>query len=648
MAKQITELSTAGAITGGTDLLWLEQAGLPKKLTIDALSTGMGVVPPKTDTATITSAAWYRIATNSSSAGRGAATIYISNSGGGASPSPIMIRITKGYQATLVDAVIDVVTSGAHFTESIEQVRIIFDQTGSNEIHVEVYIQGGAGSDYTHVIEPDGSLGTWASVDYTAGATADFALTWDLATENVGRGSKDGDGHASWVNHEGFYEIAGRNVTSAAAGVVVDARGDAYIHLLSDRVSDAETNNPYILFSQDGAAVTTYIGSVGAADLAPNQGVMTGMPNNGFAIVHQFATGSIGLGVNQRCAVLIDDDDHLIVQFPTTGDQMHFYHDNTNGVITTSVGAINIVPQSGTVNMTASAVLQAPTSSSISNQYNVTTNAFDVDMQYRIGGTLTALVRWDSSLNTMTWMDRDPGIVNAMVLDLDTGRLQLEGAAGFGGDTVGLLEGLTGGFGSVQCNGAQAGSWEGFNIAARGVFMWHPTSERGGIYDDVNNRWCLQWNTANASSNEQLDLHAGASIVARTQVYNVSGTTSGLEVADYGGTMRDVGFATMETITFTANTTVTADHWSQKCLEHTNATTHTLTFNTLSTVPNGAVMWVKATTGIVTLVDGSMVLAFYNGGGAPATGNISVAIGGWATIHKTGNSLADVTGVGLS
>ena len=90
------------------------------------------------------------------------------------------------------------------------------------------------------------------------------------------------------------------------------------------------------------------------------------------------------------------------------------------------------------------------------------------------------------------------------------------------------------------------------------------------------------------------------------------------------------------------------EDWAQQALTHTNATTHTLTFNTLTTVPDGAVMWVKARTGIVTLVDGSMVLTLYDGSGTLDTGNIQVEIGGWATIHKTGDSAADVTGIGLS
>jgi len=82
----------------------------------------------------------------------------------------------------------------------------------------------------------------------------------------------------------------------------------------------------------------------------------------------------------------------------------------------------------GTIDLAGAAVVQAPASASISNQYNVTTNAYDVDMQYRIGGTLTAIMRWDSSANLFQWMDRDPATVIQMALNLETGALAVTGA----------------------------------------------------------------------------------------------------------------------------------------------------------------------------------------------------------------------------
>jgi len=177
--------------------------------------------------------------------------------------------------------------------------------------------------------------------------------------------------------------------------------------------------------------------------------------------------------------------------------------------------------------------------------------------------------------------------------------------------------------------------------ASAGAFQFYTTNDSGSAIHR-----CLRF-TRSGTTNDAVELYSQGTLEAHTQDHNASGNTTGLQVKDYGGTMRDAGLATMETITFTANTVVAADHWSQKCLEHTNATTHTLTFNTLSTVPDGAVMWVKATTGIVTLVDGTMVLSWYDGSSV-TTGNRTLAVGGWATIHKTGDSAADVTGVGLS
>ncbi len=325
-----TTITTTGTVTMGTPGTLTASTSNATTTTSHTHSLDNTVRQSLTDNASITTAGWYRIATNSAAAGRGAATFYISNAGGGDGPAPAIFRITKSYQATLTDASITVLDSIGHNSESLQQIRIIFDQVTNNEIHVEVFIGTGTAATWTHHIVPDNSLGTWASVDYTTGATADFALTWDLATENVKSGTLTGEGMATWVNHEGFFEIAGRNATSANSGIVVDARGDAYLQLLADRSSDTELENAYVLWSQDATAVQTVAGTVGGANIDSQNGTFTGMTNNGFGIHHRFATGAIGLGVNQRCAVLINDSDQLIVQEPTSGDSVAFSHDGTD------------------------------------------------------------------------------------------------------------------------------------------------------------------------------------------------------------------------------------------------------------------------------------------------------------------------------
>ena len=195
--------------------------------------------------------------------------------------------------------------------------------------------------------------------------------------------------------------------------------------------------------------------------------------------------------------------------------------------------------------------------------------------------------------------------------------------------------------GSINVTGQQVGSYSGYSISNRVMFMDNGTTF--GVYDEVQDEW--KWNSTTALA--YISLWNGGVEEARTNNSNASGNQSGLVTNDYDQNMRDVGFADMnEDITFTANLVVSASHW-HKCLTHTNATTHTLTFNTLTTVPNGAVLWVKARTGIVTITEGTMTMTLY-AGAALTTGDISVAIGGWATVHKTGNSAADVTGVGLT
>ena len=53
-----------------------------------------------------------------------------------------------------------------------------------------------------------------------------------------------------------------------------------------------------------------------------------------------------------------------------------------------------------------------------------------------------------------------------------------------------VLDEPTGSFGSLQITGGATGSYEGFSIGGRSVFM-HDNSTVTGIYDDVNNKWFM-------------------------------------------------------------------------------------------------------------------------------------------------------------
>ena len=57
----------------------------------------------------------------------------------------------------------------------------------------------------------------------------------------------------------------------------------------------------------------------------------------------------------------------------------------------------------------------------------------------------------------------------------------------------------TGSYGSIQINGGGKGSYEGFSIDGRAVFM-HDGSSTMGLYDDVNNHWALHHTMNGATS----------------------------------------------------------------------------------------------------------------------------------------------------
>jgi hypothetical protein len=138
--------------------------------------------------------------------------------------------------------------------------------------------------------------------------------------------------------------------------------------------------------------------------------------------------------------------------------------------------------------------------------------------------------------------------------------------------------------------------------------------------------------------------------VLRTQPYNGADNITGAELRHWDGNFYDIGLARMPKVNFTTNTTVSDTHWHKRLVHNGTAdATLQLTFNTEASQPQDVVLWVMAKNGPVTLIDGTMVLNFYDGLGlAPPTGNITVARGGWATVVKDGDSNAEVTGVGLS
>ena len=283
-----------------------------------------------------------------------------------------------------------------------------------------------SGDDVTLFVTDDGTI-TTLSFEGSAGQLLSISndLTGTIFSVNDISGipsiEVDADGTISLAEFDGevgigtaapteMLHIEGRDVASSNAAILIQARGDARIDLIADTVSDAETNNPYITFSQDGAAVLANIGTVGAANIDAHGNTFTGAANNGLSIHHRYATGEINLGVNGQVGLTVDDNNRVYI----------------------------------------------------------------------------------------------------------------------GQDSIGYFTAVTGDYGSVQATGAEgsAGTWHGFSIGGRSVFMDNAgsaTTNRFGLYDDINNLWAIQYNTG-ALGNSELSLYYNGAVKMVTTNTGVSVT----------------------------------------------------------------------------------------------------------------------------
>jgi hypothetical protein len=188
-------------------------------------------------------------------------------------------------------------------------------------------------------------------------------------------------------------------------------------------------------------------------------------------------------------------------------------------------------------------------------------------------------------------------------------------------------------YGSVCVDGSEVdGTWEGYNVNGRGVFMWHPTSERGGIYDDVNNCWVLQWNADNDSSSEKLSLYTRDNTTslaaARTQDHTLAGNSTSFEIRNSNGTFYDAGMNQMPRTITNASATLSNED-AGGCFYSNNSTTYTITLNNQTDFPvEGCFFILNYGTGSVTIAPGTGSLLWPNGSsnsGTRTVGPYSVA-----------------------
>jgi len=291
-------------------------------------------------------------------------------------------------------------------------------------------------------------------------------------------------------------------------------------------------------------------------------------------------------------------------------------------------------------------------------QYDGTLHKFSATIEQNanleVRGGSSLILRDSTQADTVTFShdDIDLNIVGFQTTDINiTGITAIKTSADLyvGGDTLGHLETVTGAFGSVQVAGIEgvSGVFEGYNINARAAFMFHPTEERGGLYDDVNNRWMLQWNVANVASNEQLSLYAADSVAeARTQNSDLSDNITGLEVNWRGTSFYDVGLAVMPDVIVADEAITLSEIHMHKTIRITSGT-GAITFASDTGMAVACCGWIMNESGSSNQLTATATVNWMDGAGGQV-GNRQLADGGWITWWKRLDGTYYITGSGLS
>ena len=207
------------------------------------------------------------------------------------------------------------------------------------------------------------------------------------------------------------------------------------------------------------------------------------------------------------------------------------------------------------------------------------------------------------------------------------------------GNTVGYITNVTGNYGSIVVDGAagSSGTWRGYSIGNRVVFMdlgGTATTNRGGLYDDQNNQWLIQFNS-DADGLNEVTLYADGVSAAETAAVTKADYGTGLIMKDGTGTFRPVGMNVMPIYEIDAADTFDLAHngmiWHK---DSGGAVTFTCAND--GNIPQGATYVVhNDDTEDLTIAQGSGVTIYWLAGGlAPTAGNVTVKQGGIVTVYK--------------
>ena len=248
-------------------------------------------------------------------------------------------------------------------------------------------------------------------------------------------------------------------------------------------------------------------------------------------------------------------------------------------------------------------------------------------------------------------------------------------SSAWGGPIWGMDDGFTGPTGganalATSCYGMRwnrASSTQATTYIGEGLYVYTAGTIEGGIGTSgtysvgpftgtqlrSTGTLTLSTNTSEnaivCTTNAQVSLYHNAGLEFRTQQHELTGNTSGAELYDHAGTLRDAGFNHVKEISFTVSDTLEDIH-AGTIIRKSGTGALTLTLAADSQFPIGSMCTVlnHGTGGSLTISDGSEAMYIMDGSGTVSdnTGFV-LAVAGCITIWRQGLSAYYVWGAGI-
>lgn len=371
MARLISQLDAATTPLAGTEVAWIEQGGVPKKVAVSEFGGGSGTIGGS-------------IADNQVAIGNG--TNAIDGSSALTFEGSLLTHSSAATRYRMIDTAAAVDNGIWELRNDNENFYIrMLNDAQDTETQAITMTRTGMTLDQIQLKAPTLVSGSVTATAFAGGNLASDVQVYVTGTEAAG-------------NY--------RMVFSSASGA--SGNSQLFRDSGSDFFYDPSTNVLSIPIVSAGTRVNTLEVRAGtSAQLVLNAGESSSVAT-GQTAENVYINAEAGLIINsspdnwaggwgvRNIATINDANGDSVFNGDITLNTGNFYQDSTG---------------------------------SIQNNFDVGVSGNSVDQLFRVAGTLTALVRWTSNTNVMSWQDRSPSTVEVMNLDFDTGDLTLQTGA---------------------------------------------------------------------------------------------------------------------------------------------------------------------------------------------------------------------------